>query len=241
MGHEFQCPTCANTDEFQENVLLNGIFIPFDGQDDEIEPTNDAVEPKNKQRRVHKNWQHHETFDNKPDAEEAVRNEGCWSYHYSNTSDAGRRINYRCNLAKFRGKQCDAAIYLLYDSRSNRVTLFRSQSDHTHDTDSNAVFKFSAAEQAVITELFELGVKPRPMKLKLIANGFSCPPDSKLNSFLLKLRREKYGKEKLCLGALGKWLKENSTIPLNANEPFVLKQSIDSYDADNYKFRLVLI
>lgn len=244
MGRTFQCPSCSNICDFQENMLFNSIFIPFQGDDsstnsNEDVPNDDDMQPKSKQRRVHKIWLHDTTFENKSDAEEAVRKDGCWSYHYSNTSDAGRRINYRCNLVKFRGKQCDAAIYVLYDSRSHKVSLFRSQSDHTHDAETNAVFKFTAEEQNTITELFELGVKPKSIKIKLVTKGFNCPPYSKLNSFLLKLRQKKYGKEKLSLGTLEKWLKENSTVPSNETEPFVLKFEIESYDANDLKFRLV--
>lgn len=246
MGRHFKCPSCSDLSEFQENMLYNGIYIPYDTQNEE-EPTtsshpseNDLSDvPKAKQRRIHKNWLFEKTFAGKLEAEDAVRSEKMWSRHYTNTSDAGKRVNYRCNLVKFRGKQCDAGIYLLFDSRSSNVSLFRNNLNHTHDSDSNAVFKFTDAEETLIKELFELSVKPKMIKYHLVQKGFSAPPESKFNSFMIGLRRQKYGSQKLHLGALEKWLKENSSPPADECAPFVLKFRIEKNDPEDLQFRLV--
>lgn len=42
------------------------------------------------------------------------------------------------NKAKLWGKQCDSGAYLLYDSRTPKVTVYKSGSDHSCDQDGNA-------------------------------------------------------------------------------------------------------
>jgi len=59
-----------------------------------------------------KHWIKGEVFDNAAEAEALIRN--TWSKHYTNYSDDGRRVYYRCKKAKFRGPQCSASIHLLF-------------------------------------------------------------------------------------------------------------------------------
>lgn len=136
MGDVFRCPACNDYNDFRTNMLANGIFIVPDdtsingetnseaSSEASSEANSEASDGKQKNTRVRKNWLHEKTFNSKVEAETYINNEKCWSYSYVNNSDAGKRINYRCNLVKFRGKQCAAAMYLLFDSRSTQVFLF---------------------------------------------------------------------------------------------------------------------
>lgn len=67
---------------------------------------------------------------------------------------AGRRVNYRCNLMQFRGKQCASGLYLLCDSQNTDVHLYRADSTpHTHDDDNikgSAVDRISGDVEAEI-------------------------------------------------------------------------------------------
>lgn len=160
---DFGCPSCENETYFRENMVSNGIFIPPRGympETDEIE----SEEPKPKRNRVHKVWVLERSFNSKAEAMEYLNAENCWSYFYKNKSEAGVRINYRCELMKFRGQQCAAGIYLLYDSTNTRVHLYRVTVQHTHndaDNRDNLVSNISGEIEREIREMFEQRLKPK--------------------------------------------------------------------------------
>lgn len=73
----------------------------------------------------------------------------------------------------------------------------------------------------------------------MVVNGFQAPTKSRLTSFLAKLRREKYGDEKLNYGSLHQWLDECSSVPTNESDPFIadFEVNIDDVDEKNSSFR----
>lgn len=237
---EFDCPLCGNLDDFQCNMLLNGIYVPkgdylpsYNSVED-IEA--DQNEPAPKRRRIIKKWILERTFASKKEAEAAVKMEKCWSKYYSNTSSAGDRVNYRCNAMKFRGKQCASGLYLLFDSRNGDVHLYRSEETHSHDDDQcmeNAVDKIPAETEAEIRRLFELNTKPKAILYNLVIKGFEAPTKTRLTTFLTKLRQAKYGSEKLDYSILQKWLIDCSDVPQSETEPFIANFDIH-IDDSNY-------
>jgi hypothetical protein len=54
-----------------------------------------------------------------------IKQEKQWSRHYSNKGHDEIKVYYRCNQVKYRGKQCNAAIYLYYRNDSDKVELYR--------------------------------------------------------------------------------------------------------------------
>lgn len=160
----------------------------------------ETIEPRTIKRRIRKPWSYVETFGSKEDAMEALKNERCWSMLYKNTSSAGTRVTYRCNLVKLQGKQCDAGVYLLYDSRSSKVHWFRSETEHTHDSLKNAKHlissQFTSAEEAAIIKMYEIGVRPKGIAISMVRKGFREPSNKALISFLQKLRNLKKKKKK---------------------------------------------
>lgn len=242
---KFQCPqSCENEVEFRDNMLSNGIFIP-----DEKYLTEEVAEtecqPKAKRRRVHNDWKFVATFESKIDAVAAVKEEKCWSYSYENKSNSGVKVHYRCNLMKFRGKQCAAAVYLLYDSTNNSIHLYRTEAIHTHDDEENkenAVNKICGEVEAEIRKLFEQKRAPKAILYDLVRQGLKAPSKSMLTTFLTKLRREKFGSQKLHYGSLEKWLKESSEIPLSDDQPFVISHVVNVNDnnPEDSKFRFVV-
>lgn len=199
----FKCPSCSNCDDFRENMLSNGVFIP----DATYLSENVDATPIAKRKRVHKDWIFAQTFESKLQAIAAVKAEKCWSYFYDNKSSLGVRVNYRCNLMKFGGQQCAAGVYLLYDSESSNVHLYRAETIHTHDDvelSENAVNKMSAEVEAEIRSMFEQKRKPKGILYDLVRKGLKPPKKAKLTTFLAKLRREKFGSQKLHYGSLEK-------------------------------------
>lgn len=236
---QFSCPKCGERDEFRYNMRANGIFIPHR---DYVNTKNDEIEPASKRKRIHKKWFLEETFGSKQQAIEFIQSEQCWSYYYANKSTTGLRITYRCNKMKFRGKQCEASVYLLYDSTNSSVHFYRSESIHTHEQDDyldNAVGKISGEIEIEIRRMFENKMKPKAILFNLVKNGLVPPSKAKLTSFLAKLRKDKFGKDRLDFGLLGKWLKEKNTIPNDEHEPFVVDFNIhiDDQNEMNSFFR----
>lgn len=209
MNDDFVCPSCDDKDEFQHNMLANGIFIP---SKDYLPKPNEEIEPQPKKRRIHKDWIFEKTFKSHVESAQAVKEEKCWSYYYKNKSCAGTRINYRCNLMKFRGAQCAAGIYLLFDSSNQSVHLYRTDTVHTHDDEENqenVASKISDAVKAEIKAAFDANQKPKAILYNLVRKGLTAPPKMTLYNFLAKLRKEKFGSERLNYGTLEQWLSES--------------------------------
>jgi hypothetical protein len=76
--------------------------------------------------RPHKQWVYKKTFKNAEEATEFIENEEIWSQTRCYDSFGGTRCEFRCNLVKKRGPQCDAAIYLLYHVEDFEVDLLQS-------------------------------------------------------------------------------------------------------------------
>lgn len=87
--------------------------------------------------------------------------------------------------------------------------------------------------------MFDHNMKPKAILINLVKKGLEPPPKSKLINFLTKLRREKYGSDKLDFGKLEKWLSENMEMPAEDNQPFVLdyEVKIDEENVDKSIFR----
>ena len=71
-----------------------------------------------------------------------------------------KKVYYRCNLAKFKGNQCEAGIYLLYCSDNEEVHLFRSKNEHTHNLNLSKKVIDPEVEK-IIDELIHLHIKPK--------------------------------------------------------------------------------
>lgn len=154
----------------------------------------------------------------------------------------GVRVNYRCNQMKFRGKQCASGLYLLYDSKSLKVYLYRAESPHTHDDDENrdnVVVRISGDLEKEIRALFDQRTKPKSILYQLVCKGFIPPKKSKLTAFLTKIRKETFGGEKLHFGTLQKWLNEDSKIPTDDSVPFIVSHEVhlDEENTENCLFR----
>lgn len=225
-------------------MLENGIFIPqsnfiplynsMNGYDDR------ENQPPQKQRRVHKGWIYERTFDSKEDADKFLKDDN-FSYYYENKSSKGIRITYRCSLAKFRGDQCEARAYILIDSSSTKVQLFRADSEHTHQNHPNAIDIIPVEVQEVIQMLFENNVTTlKQMELNLAKKGFDVPEKAKLKTVLKKLSDSKTSKEKLNCGSLEKWLEENTAVPDSDTKAFVMNYEMNYENEENIDFRFVV-
>ncbi|CAF4789153.1 unnamed protein product, partial [Rotaria sp. Silwood1] len=80
-----------------------------------------------------------------------------------------------CNKGKARGKQCDADIYLLFESTNDKVVLFRTTSDHIHDNIEEKPSRITTEVKKIIQELFELKCKLKAIIEVLHGRGIAVP------------------------------------------------------------------
>ncbi|CAF4089063.1 unnamed protein product, partial [Rotaria sordida] len=156
-----------------------------------------------------------------------------WSYHYTNTTAAGKKKFFRCNKVKARGKQCDAGIYLLFDSTNDKVVLFRTTSNHTHDSIQEKPSRIPNEVKKIIQELFELKLKLKAIIEVLHERGVTLPSISQLNNFFRTIKNTKLSPTSISLGEIEQWCLESSqSIPESNDTPFVASYQI-IYDDDN--------
>jgi len=101
--------------------------------DMELESFNNSgiVNQKIKQNR--RKWIPMCTYYNKDSAIDKIKTDGIWIQTHTNITSDGKRVYYRCNQVKRRGKQCPAGVHLLYHSKNDCVTMFETGKDHLHD------------------------------------------------------------------------------------------------------------
>lgn len=186
----------------------------------------DSIQP-HKKRRIHKTYLFEKEFASKEDAESTIAMENTWSKYYQTSSSAGERRTYRCKKVKYSSEQCSASLYLLFKSNSDNVVLFRAVNEHDHDQKLTRIFEMDLTIKDEIVRLYQLGItKPMQIKGALMRKGLEPPNATHLTSLLKKLRDQVYGGNNISLTALDAWLEENSTIPIEKTDPFVVHKEI---------------
>jgi hypothetical protein len=215
-------------------TALEIVEVPTYVSDDEMD-TSETVDNGNKNcvKKRQRNLVEKMVFNNTEEAEEAVIKEKQWSYHYTNTTAAGKKKFFRCNKVKARGKQCDAGIYLLLNSTNDKVVLFRTTSDHTHDSIQEKPSRIPNEIKEVIQELFELKLKPKAIIEVLHERGITLPSIRQLNNFLRTIKSRKLGPTSSSLGEIEQWcLVSSQSIPESDDTAFVASYQI-IYDDDD--------
>ena len=126
-----------------------------DNEDENNLPTNNA-----KKSRVRLNWVYKSTFENKDQSDAWLQNETTWTERKTYDTDAGWHEEYRCNKVPYRGPQCAAAFYLIYNADSERVTMYDTGLEHTHDDvlTTITIRGINPATKESIIRLLSLGV-----------------------------------------------------------------------------------
>jgi len=86
-----------------------------DFQSDSEFPVENVLQIKQKAKRRFRVWKHEKVFLNAKEAKKAIKHEIYWSYSFANKTEEDEKVYFRCNSVKFKGKQCGAGVYLLYD------------------------------------------------------------------------------------------------------------------------------
>ncbi|CAF2971765.1 unnamed protein product [Rotaria sp. Silwood2] len=200
--------------------------------------SDDTMDQQNVQEKtkikLNFDWIRDKCFSNDTDAQMAIKREEQWSRYFTSKVQDGVKVHYRCNKVKFRGTQCNAAIYLFYPHNSDEVILFRANNEHNH-TDSSKRYFFSEEMKQNIQELFDMRLKPKKIYEVLEEKNFMITRNQ-VNNYLTQLRKQKFGPSSLSLGELESWCQEKHTVPQSDDEPFVVSFHIhyedDSDDDD---------
>ncbi|CAF3898545.1 unnamed protein product [Rotaria sp. Silwood1] len=210
-----------------------------DTSDEEI---SEEQSVRNENKGVHRKkktkfWIKEATFNNAGEAEASIKNE--WSKHYTNYTEDGRRVYYRCRKVKRRGPQCSSSVSLLYHTDSDKVTMYRTEADHDHND--NEVHGIANDVKQCIEELYNDGIKkPKLIIRALQSRQLKVPTYAQLNNYLGYYKRKKYGSHTISLGELDQWCQDNSNVPSDENKAFVVSYKIlyDDEDVDDTSGRI---
>ncbi len=72
-------------------------------------------------------------MDNAREVEASIEDQ--WSKYYTNHTENGTMVYYRCNKAKLREPQYSVSVYLLYHADHDRVTIHKTEAEHDHRVD----------------------------------------------------------------------------------------------------------
>lgn len=198
-------------------------------EDESLTAATNTIQESQKKRGCQKNWVKVATFDNAKEAENSL--EKIWSKYYTNKTDEGRRVYFRCNKAKRRGPQCSAKMQLYYHADNDKVTALKTEEDHDHDQN-DSTRGIDSDTKAIIQELYNDGImKPKQILRALESKTIKVPTNVQLKNFLIQLKKKKYGENKISLGELEQWCINNSIVPIDDDEPFVVSHNI-TYEDD---------
>ncbi|XP_047999155.1 uncharacterized protein LOC125236407 [Leguminivora glycinivorella] len=209
-------PSSSNTNELQT-------YVPAYCSDSE--PELQEEEPTTKKRRqAGLDWIFDKKFQSVDEAKQFLRAEKTWSVKFTHTKEEGIKQYYRCNKVKLRGTQCAAQIYLLFESNSDAVFMYRTGCDHDHENIGNkSDYGISQETKDEINKLYALHVKPQSILKRLSEiENMKVPSKRQLNNYLSDHRRAIYGPSTISLGELEQWLINKSQIPEDDNEPYVV-------------------
>lgn len=197
------------------------------------------MEPPQKKSRVHVDFVYVRSFESETEALNFIKNEN-WAKYYKTSSEAGERQMLRCPKVKFRGKQCGAKAYLLYDSKSTQIHFYKTTAEHDHEQNVNAVYEIPENTKTEIKNMYSLGVtRPKRILNNLLLKQIELPDKTKLQSFLKELKTGKYGASNINLIDLKNWLEDNLVIPIDKTQPFVVNFTV-SLNEKNPGFRFFI-
>lgn len=101
--------------------------------DSSTEDNTPTVSLSKKRKRSRVQYTLSESFKNEDAAKEFLRKEDCWGRKIRSNTEDGTKIYYRCNRVKARGEQCASSLYLLLESTTGQIKMFRSVLDHNCD------------------------------------------------------------------------------------------------------------
>ena len=212
---------------------------------DESDPDTDADEPtKEAGKRRDRRWIYDSAFEDQDAAQAWLAEEAqsLWSKTKApRIVESGERVEYRCNLVKKRGPQCNAAIYLLYHSTSLRVSLYKTDHDHNYDEINVGIKRqgiTAATKKAIDDMLAIVDTRWTPTtifnnltKLNKTDPNIQVPTKLQISNYLSR-KQTKLGGTSITFSELTSWLEEHRETLEGDDEPFVVSYQINIDDDD---------
>lgn len=223
-----------------ENSVFNEVPVYNSDSDNDRSDCKDKKVLAKKKRGENIKWVFVKKFNSIQEAEDTVRSENTWSILITRNTEEGKKRVYRCNKVKYRGVQCAAQIYLLFEADSEDVILFRTHADHNHDTIGvRSDYGITQQTKTEINKLLDLHLKPKSI-LHTLKNipGLKLPTIKQLNNYLSDYRKFKYGSKAISLEELEKWLQNHIDVPEDIHQVFVMSYCINESDPPKFRFAL---
>lgn len=144
-----------------------------------------------RQKRTY-SWLYKNTFDNPSDAHKWIEDQTIWSAKSSHDTEAGQRVQYRCNRVPYRGEQCAAAMHIIYNSDSTKVNLFIAEDEHNHGQINSQLLQrgLSKATKEAVDRYLEMRVAGSKKILSNLAaekrtnDAITIPTITQLNNYI---------------------------------------------------------
>lgn len=199
-------------------------FVDYSDDD-----SDDYDEPQPKRRRtggVYRKWKLKKTYKTAEEAEEAVNSCKFWKKCSSTNTSSGSRVTYRCSKGEYRGEECPAGLYLLYDAKSLEVLLYETDNEHVHHNNTSA-HGLTTQQKEFIKKKFQDGItKPNSILDRFREEGIPEPPKSKLINHLKTVREEKYGSPTMSANEIREWCENQKNVPDDLDTAFVLSYHV---------------
>jgi hypothetical protein len=194
--------------------------------------------PPSKKARTSNTWIFFKKFAKEEEALAEIKTDDCWLRHYTrcNTME-GRKVFYRCKYAKARGEQCAIALFLLYESNNESVSVFKNDKNHNHSEIKNKAMQPIGEEVLkLIEKSVKERVKPKALKRKLTESGLEVPSNNQLRNVTIKIKQTLFGSQKISIGELEAFLTEKSEVPQDEDTAFIVGFEIEKEDNVDFKF-----
>ncbi len=228
-----------SNDESDDEVYQKRAYVSDDSDSDEEGETTTA-EPK---QRVQLTWRLETTFENVNASKAWMENAACWAKVKTYDTSQGIKERFRCNLVPWRGVQCGKALLLLYENTSERVLLYLSDNDHTHDQEQKkAKYGLNKATKDFIDPLIErANMLPSNIRSLLVTEAetnpnIQVPEKTQLYNYIAAWRKRHGQGPSLDFDELITWCEQNRNIPDDPNEAFVVAYqiNIDGDDPESF-------
>lgn len=205
------------------------------GDDENAEPNEDEQDDQNQTHQRNK-FLLEKIFDDEDSCLQFIADKGCWSLKEEIHKNFGVKTVYRCNLVKYRGGYCQAAIYTMYNPATvdQSYRLFRRICEHTHVDATNKTNKISPDVKAIIVKYIDTGMTLTKILDQLRdTKDIKQPTIAQVQSVIKSHCMQKYGGARVTLDDMVEFYEANKNISDDEDEPFVLAYEDSSMQKDD--------
>lgn len=119
--------------EFDDEYVPVPTYEDDDTTEEEEQEVLDETQVLPVKIRKKRQWIYKETFDCNQDAQDWLAENKLWGYLKTSELEGSKKVEYRCNQVKRRGKQCARAMCFMYPADNLTVIRQETSAEHDHD------------------------------------------------------------------------------------------------------------